>query len=485
VRRFLSPALLALVGLFALSVGAASARAEDVAAPRASQALVSSLKVVNYYPATAAWADMWTSWDPETLDRDFARIAALNANAVRLIVFPYTFGYPEPSPEMTARLEAAIALASKHGLQVQLTLFDSWGEYSDHEGSARWLAAILAPYTGDPRIAFVELRNELPTTAPALAWASALIGVVRTVDPGRLVTVSTSGSEGLEGLRRLENGLAGAPPDFYDFHYYGEAALAYRTLAAAKRLVAPAPLFVGETGQASAGAAGLSEAKQDHYLRSVDLAAHTLGLGFPAPWTLSDFASGVVPWAGAPATEYAFGLYREDGKAKRAASSETAFFATGAVDRSFNNGFERGATLPSEWERYAGEDARFVRSVGVAHRGRAAACISRSRGTTSAVPAFMISPVAAHVRRGRTYTLSAWAKGRSIAGDDRVAIAWFDGAGSYLGQVESASVSRGTSGWTKLVARGEAPPAADHVELHLKSAHEPGTVCFDDVGFAG
>ncbi|MDQ3890521.1 MAG: cellulase family glycosylhydrolase [Actinomycetota bacterium] len=485
MRRFLPPALGALVGLLALSVGALPARAEDAARPPASQALVSSLKVVNYYPATAAWADMWTSWDPATLDRDFARIAALNANAVRLIVFPYTFGYPDPTPTMTARLEAAIALASKHGLRVQLTLFDSWAEYSDHDGSARWLTAILAPYTGDPRIAFVELRNELPTTAPALAWASTLIGVVRSVDPRRLVTISTSGSEGLDGLRRLEDGLAGAPPDFYDFHYYGEAALAYRTLAAAKALVAPAPLFVGETGQASAGAAGLTEAKQDHYLRTVDLAARALGLGFPAPWTLFDFASGAVPWPGAPASEYAFGLYRRDGRAKPAARSESAFFATGAVDRSFNNGFERGTTRPSKWERYAGGAARFARRVGVARSGSAAACISRSRGTTSAVPAFMISPVAAHVRRGRAYTLSVWAKGTNIAGDDRVAIAWFDGADRYLGQAESVSVAPGTSEWTKLVARSEPPPAADHVELHLKSAHEPGTVCFDDVVFAG
>jgi len=37
--------------------------------------------------------------------------------------------------------------------------------------------AVLAPYVGDPRIAFVELRNEIETTDPAaMAWTRELIG---------------------------------------------------------------------------------------------------------------------------------------------------------------------------------------------------------------------------------------------------------------------------------------------------------------------
>ena len=72
------------------------------------------------------------------------------------------------------------------GLHVQFTLFDWWDEYRDVAGSKRWARAVLARYVGDPRVAFVELKNEIdPADAAALAWTRALVPWLRGYLRGR------------------------------------------------------------------------------------------------------------------------------------------------------------------------------------------------------------------------------------------------------------------------------------------------------------
>ena len=67
---------------------------------------------------------------------------------------------------MPARLEKVVDLAAHHGLRVELALFDWWHDYADVAGSRRWAAALLSPYAGDERIAFVELKNEIRPRTP-------------------------------------------------------------------------------------------------------------------------------------------------------------------------------------------------------------------------------------------------------------------------------------------------------------------------------
>src|SRR5690349_14755417 len=97
--------------------------------PTDTRAFLGQLKLINYFPAHGGWSFMWQRWDAATLDADFARIAALHANTVRLILQAATFGYPSPAPAMQARLARTVALAQAHGLRVQLTLFDWWYRY--------------------------------------------------------------------------------------------------------------------------------------------------------------------------------------------------------------------------------------------------------------------------------------------------------------------------------------------------------------------
>ncbi|MBD0330977.1 MAG: glycosyl hydrolase, partial [Thermoleophilia bacterium] len=197
--RRAAPLLLLLAGLVLTPAGGAA----PLQGPPAR------LAIVNYYPADNAWTRMWTRWRPQTLERDFRRIAALRATTVRLIVAPRAFGYPRPRAGRIRRLARAVALAERQGLTVQLTLFDWWGQYGEVERSRRWAEEVLAPFAGDRRIAFVELQNELDATrSDAVAWARALIPAVRAA-ARRPVALSPRG-EPAPGVRLLEAGLGAA-----------------------------------------------------------------------------------------------------------------------------------------------------------------------------------------------------------------------------------------------------------------------------------
>lgn len=305
-------------------------------AVRGSPAVVDSsvrdLKEVNYYPAAAGWTYMWSHLDPAAIDRDFARIRALDANTVRLIIQPSVFGFPAVRPVMAERLSETIGLAAKHSLRVHLTLFDWWSRFTDISGSKEWVSSLLPRYRGDTRIAVVELQNEInPQNRQAAAWVSTMLPYLSTVLPGTLRTVSTA-SVPPESFALFTQELRNSQPDFWDYHYYGPAQDAYSILSRIKALAAPRALFIGETGYSTDGTPGDEAARkqaQAAYYRAVFTAAAALRLAAPAPWTLNDFYPRAIPPSPAadrPA-QYGYGLYQLNGAPKPAAGVVRSVFS--------------------------------------------------------------------------------------------------------------------------------------------------------------
>ena len=228
---------------------------------------------------------------------------------------------------MTGRLERVVDIAARRGLRVELTLFDWWHAYADVAGSRRWAAAVLSPYAGDARIAFVELKNELrPQDEGASAWAAALIPYVRELTR-KPVTISVPALEPARDLGLLRSALGTAQPDFYSAHFYWRPELLAAHLDAARAAVAPVPLRLAETGYSTAvsydivrgvpASRSAREAQQAYYLRSVAAVARRLGLPPIAPWVLSDFSRDAIPpddpGVYGNAREYRFGVFRVSG----------------------------------------------------------------------------------------------------------------------------------------------------------------------------
>jgi hypothetical protein len=496
VRPRLSP-ILAAAAVLALLDGAGGPTAAD------GLAVPQDVRSISYFPARGGWTHMWTRFDAAAIDRDLARIAWLRANTVRVIVPARAFGYPEPDPAMSGRLEHVVDLAARHGLRVQLTLFDWWHDYGDVAGSRRWAAALLSRYAGDERVSFVELKNELrPQDGGASDWAAALIPFLRELTR-KPVTVSVPALDPARDLHLLRSALGAAQPDFYSAHFYWRPELAAESLRAAAVAVAPLPLRVGETGYSTAipydvlpgvpASPSAREAQQAYYLRSLARVARRLGFPPIAPWVLSDFAPDAIPpddpGVHGNRREYRFGLFRVSGEPKPAAAAVRTIFSGGQSEGFFNNGFEqavrdeRDRPLPALWRIRPARGAAFARDVRMARTGGASARIDGAAAGTPPDAAFVIAPADPGVQPGDRSTVTAFARAGPRCGQVRVALRWFASDGRALGRAQSAPLACGTRGWQRLRASGTAPPDAAYVGLYLRAVRTVGTAWFDDVAY--
>lgn len=448
--------------------------------------------MVSYYPADAGWTQMWEPWRPDRLAADLSRLRGLNANTVRIVLPAHFFGYPEPKPLYLERLRELVALAAERGLHVQLTLFDWWSEYRDIEGSKRWARAVLAPYAGDQRVAFVELRNEIDTSnSEALAWARELVPWLRALLGGRTaVTVSVGGMSPVRDLRVLASALAApARPDFFTAHYFtGGGETASRVFSQLRAAAGRTPLWVGELGYPTSstisGYPGVpltpaaQEAAQAHYFKLCFAALAGLGLPAPGLWVLDDFAAGAIPVSDVHTREpeYRFGLFREDGSAKPAAAAIRALFA-GKRDLGFNGGFEAaavaedGSAVPALWG--SSGSLRLVRDERGGRSG-AGGVISGTSGNGE----FTVTPVVAPVRAGRA-EMSAWVRGAK--GTLRIGIAWFDESSTQIGV--SLAHARPGIRWRRVSVSTRPPARAAFARVLVRASEPQGLIWLDDVSF--
>jgi hypothetical protein len=456
---------------------------------------LSALHLMNYFPSDAGWQYMWTRWEPDQINDDFAVMAGMGANAVRITVFPEVMGFPRPSPVMQSRLAQIVSMAAGHGLEVQLSLFDQFTDFTDISGSLTWAHDLLAPLSGSSHIAFIDVRNELdaPSTLgnpQVYRWLDALLPAVEQDAPGVPVTLSVTAPAHITAMRAA----LGVEPDFWDLHYYSSDGLAYATMEAAIEAAAPQPVFVGETGFATTGDGappGLPagepslEAYQAHYYQVVEQAALSLGLGAAAPWDLYDFTQAAIPSQQGP-DQYAFGLLQTDGAPKPAATVIRQVFQAGDVSADFNSDFSQAVAtpqgeLPAVWRLWDPDQAHFALDQDVGHDAPGSARISDSLGSDADMPAFYTVPVQPQIVPGCQYRVTAWVRGQAATGTTVVNVSWFNDQGVFMSGSDSAGLGPGDTGWTELEATGTAPPGAAFAEIWLKSADNSGTVWFDDV----
>ena len=456
---------------------------------------LSALHLVNYFPSDAGWQYMWTRWEPNQIDEDFAVMAGLGANAVRITVFPEVMGFPTPSQAMQSRLAQIVGMAAGHGLKVQLSLFDQFTDFADISDSLTWAHDLLAPLRGDSRIAFIDVRNELdaPSTLEdpqVYQWLDALIPAVEHDAPGVPVTLSVTAPAHITTMRAALK----VEPDFWDLHYYSSDGLAYSTMDAAIEAAAPLPLFVGETGFATTGDGappGLPtgepslEAYQAHYYQTVEQAALSLGLGAAAPWTLYDFTQSAIPSQQQP-DQYTFGLLQTNGTPKPAAAVIRQLFQSGDVSDAFNSDFSQAVAtpqgeLPAVWRLWEPDQAHFAQDSAVGHDAPGSASISDSLGSDANMPAFYTVPVQPRIVPGCQYRVTVWVRGQAATGTTVVNVSWFNKQGVFMTGSDSAPLGPGDTDWTELAATGTAPTGAAFAEIWLKSAEDSGTVWFDDV----
>jgi hypothetical protein len=450
--------------------------------------VLGDIKEVSYMPPDAGWSLTWLRWKPTEIASGYREIANLGANTVRVVIPTFVFGYPSPSRVMSARLRRVMRLAAADDLHVDLVLFDEFGNYAQVAHSEQFVHQLLAPYSNDPQIAFVELQNEInPTDSAAMSWAGVLLPYLKSV-VGRIpVTISTPGSLGVGGLQLLQEALGRVQPDFYDLHYYGSAGDALTTFAAAQKLALPRPLFIGEAGWSttplgddpSPTPVALSE--QAEFFFSVEAAAARLHLPPAAPWTMFDLLPSGLPWPMSQDQRY-FGLFSTAGAAKPAASVVRSYFHGASEPLIDNRTFAMVSDgIPVGWAPVNAATATMSLSRTVSLLGHASVSIGGATGPGSFPAAWSTVPNLGLLTPGETFRASAWAKGLDATGTTQIALAWFNYANQYIGNSVSPALAPGTTGWAHLVCSASAPDGAAYAELSLQSYGNAGTVWFAGV----
>ncbi len=347
--------------------------------------------------------------------------------------------------------------------------------------SVTWLKSFLAPYRSDPEIAFIDLQNELNTNnAQAMTWALAIMQPARAIAGSIPVTFSASD---LQALLALKQGLAKDAPALYDYHYYGLPGAAATVLGKIKSAVAPAPLFVGETGMSTYSAGGQAQeavlaSEQANYYAAVENATASLGLPPAAPWMLNDLVQAGVPrLANQDPDQRYFGLFSTNGKPKPAAAVVQDFFSDGIEPLLLDPGFEQGTNgVPTGWAPTGPSTGRLSWASGPARSGSYSVEIS---GSTSQAAWTQVINTGA-LSTGEQLQATVWAEGSAATGANTLAVAWFGPTGNYISNNVSAALPDGTSNWTELALDAVTPAQAAYAVLYLESSSNNGSVFFDD-----
>lgn len=113
-------------------------------------------------------------------------------HTVRLILQPYALGFPTLEPGGAAALRTAATLARRHGVRVQLSLFDGWRDYRRIEDSRAWLAQVLDE-VGQDDLELIELQHMIDLARPhAATWVTAMIAATARLAPGVPVVLSAA-----------------------------------------------------------------------------------------------------------------------------------------------------------------------------------------------------------------------------------------------------------------------------------------------------
>lgn len=327
----------------------------------------------NFWPSrTGPW--MYRDpWNDERVQRDFAELRSIGANAVRTFCFLPDF---LPAPDVVdgracERLASLVELAAHAELWSIPTFLvghmsgENWAPgwsrgkhwYTDPvvlDACELLIGSIVAHFVRDPRIAAWLLTNEWPLfagqidPAQSTAWARRLIAAARVADPECAVSVGDGawdvigGQTGVPSSRSLRELV-----DFFGPHFYPKEADAFRHSAFASfamKMLQPLdrPIVLEEFGCSSDQA---DDELGAAYYRTTLWSAFGAGNCGTLAWNSHDFTCrDRAPYSHHP-YELHFGMIRTDGTTKPQGSEFQRF---AKVARTFD---------PDEWRRMPAQTA--------------------------------------------------------------------------------------------------------------------------------
>ncbi|NNE27946.1 MAG: cellulase family glycosylhydrolase [Saprospiraceae bacterium] len=285
-----------------------------------------NIKGVNYYPSANPWFSMWENFSIDTIQRDFATVAELGFNSVRIFLPFEFFDDAENDAEHLDYLLELVNLAQENNLYVIPALFDFNPSYSIEAYSKcdRYLENISQKIGNHPSIIAWDLKNEADLDFDVhgeknvMTWLEFIRGRLRMYLPEAQVMVGWSRIDHIQ--------LGNQFLDILSFHYYDDPKRFNQLLAIHDIKKINKPVFLGEFGMSTFKKwyypIGQNSKDQLELFETLYPIVSENDMSF-AVWTLYDFQEvpkyvvGSSPWRRWVQRKY--GLLTESGDKKRAA----------------------------------------------------------------------------------------------------------------------------------------------------------------------
>lgn len=273
-----------------------------------------AIKGINYYPKNSAWDTFGANFNVDTIAKDFDIIKNAKLNTIRIFVQYNDFGEGIVSKEKLQKLHQILDLAQAKELNVIITLFDFYGDYSLNSWTLthRHAESIVTSLKNHPAILAWDVKNEPNLDFKSRGksnvtdWLKQTINVIKENDPNHLVTIGWSDTE--SGVILKDH------VDFVSYHYYLDID-SFESVHQKLNVSTSKPIVLQEFGITSYG--GIwnffksSAEKQKAYHQKMQSYFTKNKIAFVS-WTLYDFPEvpnavvGNKPWHKKPQKEFGF-----------------------------------------------------------------------------------------------------------------------------------------------------------------------------------
>jgi len=300
---------------------------------------------LNYYPASASWADFWKEYPVSEIEADLEKAQTLNVNSLRIFLTYDYFDNVDTREEGLTKLKTFLDLCESKDIKVLVTLFDLRPNYtlSNWAADTKHIDGILSHISSHKAILGVDVKNQPDLDfenwghGTVEAWLTVMARHIHMQFPNLAVTTGWSKAENAVRLK-----------DVFDVITYHEYENPKNFESRLNSIIAASdgkPVMITELGSTvwhPPFVRRLGEAAQAKRLqKQLDQANQAHGVFV---WTLNDFdhvgkeVVGPLPWR--QAQQRHFGLLREDDTRRPAADVLKTFGARSTsegTEAAFNN----------------------------------------------------------------------------------------------------------------------------------------------------
>ena len=285
---------------------------------------------LNYYPASAPWADFWAKFPLEDIKVDLETAKALNVNALRIFLNHDYFDMAETREDALSKLNMFLDLCAARDIQVLVTLFDLRPDYTlaNWNADIKHIDAILTATADHKAILGIDIKNQADLDfnrwgqGRVEVWLTVMARHIQTQYPQLAVTAGWSNAQHAVRLKDVF--------DIITYHEYENPKGFEVRLGKIIQAVAGKPVMITELGTTIWKPPFITQfgesAQASRLNTQLTQAGQANGVFV---WTLHDFDHvgkeivGPLPWR--RAQQKYFGLVRSDGTDRPAAKILKSF----------------------------------------------------------------------------------------------------------------------------------------------------------------